>query len=434
MKKKRLNICLTITALIAAIAVVTVMFSALVKAASIDKVYTISGTTTNTSGSTNTLRIETRGDSVYVITGNTPNNMSTGTNRRVTQGCSFDNDDSVYEYDPACEYDENGTKVQRIIKNVGDFHSISSCRAIKVVYTQGKPGDIKIVGPEKLVRYLDVSCDNGELELSYQNGKVKNINNSVTVTCSSRGLNDLDLSTASKFIAQTPIKINGTLNIDLSSAASASIPAFQGKGLTIDCSSASSLNIPSITANSLNLDLASAAKFHTSDVNILGDVEIDLSSASNFNTSSILNCNRFTGSCSGAAGCNIQQLRAYSADIDCSSAANFRIPDGLNCNNNRVSVSASSTATISIDPVQAGSIILEATSQSNITLGKTSVNTVRIEASMSTVTLRGKGNTANIEAWSMARINAGEFSVGSATVDARNNAKITIKADRLNRQ
>lgn len=459
MNRKRLNICLLLLAAVLSAGVLTCM-----TARTPHRVHTIKGGThrgqhgssfstgngsstvttytdpgqvrTVISANGSTYEISQGGDSVYVIRGNGIRkgrmSQASARSKRTGQGLTFDNDDSVYEDDPGAT-ERYGGKTRRIIKGIGKFHALKASRSIRIIYTQGKPGDITVEGPEMFVRALEVENQDGNLELSLNCRSVNTgaTGYTVTVTCSSPGLSEVELQSAASLEVKGRLTVKGRINIDVSSASSVSIGELDCAMLLVDGSSAGSVRIPCVTAGELVIDTSSASSFTTSRISASGNVTLDASSASGI-TADVIECRSLLIDAGSASSVNVGTIRAAEAAIDVSSAAKCNIKGSIDVGKGRLQCTASSTATVEIGALQSIELQLGATSQSSLRIYGVNTTELRLDVQQSRVTLRGHGRRAFIEAGSTARVEAAEFDVDEATVEAGRYAEVAIKAAKIN--
>lgn len=370
-------------------------------------------------GNINNYKIREDKDGVTVITFDDSKSNRTSSRKANYNGY----DDPIYN---------DGKNMRRVIKNIGDFSAISASRAIKIVYTQSRPGEIVIEAPAKYAEAISLSNNRGVLEIR-NNYRGNNINGTIKVSCSSTRLRSIDLSTACTFESTTPIDAGGKFTLNLSSASNVNIPSLKCQLLTVDGSSASTVKIPYITSGDLNLDLSSASNFSATHIAASGKAIIDLSSASEVKVDR-LDCQNLTADCSSASKSNITNILATSADIDCSSASGFTVRENLICNgsNSFANLSSSSTASINISAVKAARSSLEAYSQSKVSVGYLSAGSVAMDVANSTIEVAGKATRADVSAGTMGYIEARNFDVGTADVEAARYAKVSIKAGHIN--
>ena len=370
----------------------------------------------NDDGNTSNYRVRKDKDGVSVITydGDQRSSSSsrTTTHTRKTQGKY---DDPLYDGGGSYVVKESGSANQtmkRVLKNLGDFSGITASRAINIVYTQGKPGEIIIEGPAKYVEKIEISKDNSgrlEIENNYR-GNIEG--NKVTVTCSSTTMKYLDLSTACNFTSTREIIVNSSFNIETSSASNVSIPNLHCQALNVDGSSASKIDINNVVSSNVNLDLSSAS-----------DAKIEQ-----------LECKTLDASCSSASTCKIRDIMANKVNVSCSSTASFYTRGAIVVYGTPgvADLTCSSMSKIEIDALQCKKAIFGSSSQSNMEVKLLDVDDVGIDVSNSNIELAGKAKYANITAGYLGIVNCRNLDVRTADVGAARNGKVTIKAANIN--
>lgn len=391
----------------------------------------------NDDGNTSNYRVRKDKDGVSVITydGDQRSSSSsrTTTHTRKTQGKY---DDPLYDGDRSYVVKESGSANQtmkRVLKNLGDFSGITASRAINIVYTQGKPGEIIIEGPAKYVEKIEIGKDNSgrlEIENNYR-GNIEG--NKVTVTCSSTTMKYLDLSTACNFTSTRAIKVNSSFNIETSSASNVSIPTLYCQTLNVDGSSASKIDINNVVSRNVNLDLSSASNFSAQQVYSSVAAELDFSSASDAKIER-LECNTLDASCSSASTCKIRDIIANKVNVSCSSTASFYTRGAIVVNGppGVADLTCSSMSKMEIGTLKGKKAIFGSSSQSNMEVKLLDVDDVGIDVSNSNIELAGKANYANITAGYLGIVNCRNLDVRNADVGAARNGKVTIKAANIN--
>ena len=391
----------------------------------------------NDDGNTSNYRVRKDKDGVSVITydGDQRSSSSsrTTTHTRKTQGKY---DDPLYDGGGSYVVKESGSANQtmkRVLKNLGDFSGITASRAINIVYTQGKPGEIIIEGPAKYVEKIEISKDNSgrlEIENNYR-GNIEG--NKVTVTCSSTTMKYLDLSTACNFTSTRAIKVNSSFNIETSSASNVSIPTLYCQTLNVDGSSASKIDINNVVSRNVNLDLSSASNFSAQQVYSSVAAELDFSSASDAKIER-LECNTLDASCSSASTCKIRDIIANKVNVSCSSTASFYTRGAIVVNGppGVADLTCSSMSKMEIGTLKGKKAIFGSSSQSNMEVKLLDVDDVGIDVSNSNIELAGKANYANITAGYLGIVNCRNLDVRNADVGAARNGKVTIKAANIN--
>lgn len=391
----------------------------------------------NDDGNTSNYRVRKDKDGVSVITydGDQRSSSSsrTTTHTRKTQGKY---DDPLYDGGGSYVVKESGSANQtmkRVLKNLGDFSGITASRAINIVYTQGKPGEIIIEGPAKYVEKIEIGKDNSG-RLKIENNYRGNIEgNKVTVTCSSTTMKYLDLSTACNFTSTRAIKVNSSFNIETSSASNVSIPTLYCQTLNVDGSSASKIDINNVVSRNVNLDLSSASNFSAQQVYSSVAAELDFSSASDAKIER-LECNTLDASCSSASTCKIRDIIANKVNVSCSSTASFYTRGAIvvNAPPGVADLTCSSMSKMEIGTLKGKKALFGSSSQSNMEVKLLDVDDVGIDVSNSNIELAGKANYANITAGYLGIVNCRNLDVRNADVGAARNGKVTIKAANIN--
>lgn len=221
-----------------------------------------------------------------------------------------------------------GNEVEATVKKtvkISDFSEIEASQGIKIIYKQGPNKHVAdIATTPSAEKYLKVEVNNNTLKAYYSNNEdsrnVK-IKGPTTIYVSSPELNEIDLSSAAHLSIDGTLKVNGNLEIDLSSA--------------------SSLDAETVNCRNLDVDLSSSAKVYIGK--LIGNLDADISSASS------ISVNTMEGI----------------LDTESSSAASLSIKSIKTSN---ISVAASSASSVSLDGILGGKISASATSGAKIKL------------------------------------------------------------------
>lgn len=150
-----------------------------------------------------------------------------------------------------------------------DVRKIDTATGIKVIYTQAKNTSVTLTAPANMLKYITVTAKDGELEcIRKSNSFTKSMRGvSITVTVSSPGLTDIDVSSGGSFVAQAPINMkDSSMDIDISSGGAISIASLTAGSLDLDASSGAAAKINGLTAKTVEADASSGAAISLSDV------------------------------------------------------------------------------------------------------------------------------------------------------------------------
>lgn len=172
----------------------------------------------------------------------------------------------------ASDSDDNSRASAKMITQTipaKDVRKIDTATGIKVIYTQAKKTSVTLTAPANMLKYITVTAKNGELECYRKSNSftksMRGVN--ITVTVSSPGLTDIDISSGGSFVAQTPINMNNSsMDIDISSGGALSIASLTAGSLDIDVSSGAAAKINGLTAKTVEADASSGAAISLSDI------------------------------------------------------------------------------------------------------------------------------------------------------------------------
>ncbi len=169
----------------------------------------------------------------------------------------------------ASDSDDNSrTSTEMITQTIPakDVRKIDTATGIKVIYTQAKNTSVTLTAPANMLKYITVTAKDGELEcIRKSNSFTKSMRGvNITVTVSSPGLTDIDVSSGGSFVAQAPINMkDSSMDIDISSGGAISIASLTAGSLDLDASAA---KINGLTAKTVEADASSGAAISLSDV------------------------------------------------------------------------------------------------------------------------------------------------------------------------
>ncbi|MBO5444664.1 MAG: DUF2807 domain-containing protein [Muribaculaceae bacterium] len=174
---------------------------------------------------------------------------------------------------------DSDATVKKTVK-ISDFDEIDASQGIKVVFTQGaNSGTAKISTTPSAADYLTVEVQGSTLHAYYKGTKKASIKGPSIIYVSSPVLREADLSSAARLEVKGDLNVDGSLDIDISSASSVIFGNVVCSELNIDASSAASLECGSVKGGNLDIDISSAGK--VSCTSFKGDsLKINSSSAS----------------------------------------------------------------------------------------------------------------------------------------------------------
>lgn len=193
----------------------------------------------------------------------------------------------------------NGNPITRTVA-VGNFHEIEASRAVKVIITDGQPGQVTVTAEENLMEYVSVRVHEGELEVTIKPAVSIVTREDIVVRVPDNGnIRSLEASSAAKILSEKPLEA-GELEVDASAAAMVRLD---------------------VKANSCDLDASSAA--HIAVRVEAQRVEADASSGSKI----ILQGTAHSASYEASSGAEIEasELTVQVADTEASSGANIRV-------------------------------------------------------------------------------------------------------------
>ena len=208
---------------------------------------------------------------------------------------------------------------------ISNFNEIEASQAIKVIFVQGpNEGVASISTTPSAEKYLKVEVKDNILKAYYANtdgNKDVKITGPSIIRVSSPTLNEVDLSSAANVTIEGDLKLNGNLEIDLSSA--------------------SSFKAGNITCTKLDVDFSSSASAYIAS--LTGDIDADMSSASSIEFANVKG--NLDAEASSAASITIDGITPSAIKAEASSAATIKIA-GISGGN--INASASSGAKIKL--------------------------------------------------------------------------------------
>lgn len=152
---------------------------------------------------------------------------------------------------------DSDATVKKTVK-ISDFDEIDASQGIKVVFTQGaNSGTAKISTTPSAADYLTVEVQGSTLHAYYKGTKKASIKGPSIIYVSSPVLREADLSSAARLEVKGDLNVDGSLDIDISSAASVALGNVACSELKIDASSASSVKCGSVKGSVLDIDISS---------------------------------------------------------------------------------------------------------------------------------------------------------------------------------
>ncbi len=198
---------------------------------------------------------------------------------------------------------EGKATIKKTVK-INDFDEIEASQGIKIIFVQApNNGTAEIATTPSAEKYLKIEVKDKTLKAYYTNPDLKkaNIKGPSIVRVSSPQINEVDLSSAANLTVEGDLKINGELEIDLSSAASLNAGTISCQKLDVETSSSASINIAGVK----------------------GDVEADASSASSISIGSAVG--NLDANASSAASINIDALKSQNISAVASSAGSINL-------------------------------------------------------------------------------------------------------------
>lgn len=214
--------------------------------------------------------------------------------------------------------------VNKTVK-ISDFNEIQASQAIKVIFVQGpNNGLASISTTPSAEKYLKVEVKDKTLKAYYANpdgNKDVKIKGPSIIKVSSPTLSEVSLSSAANITIESDLKLNGNLEIDLSSA--------------------SSFNAMNISCQTLDVDFSSSASGYIASLN--GDLDADMSSAASLEVARMKG--NFNAEASSASSITVDAITTSQAKAEASSAATIKLA-GISGGN--LDASASSGAKIKL--------------------------------------------------------------------------------------
>lgn len=214
--------------------------------------------------------------------------------------------------------------VNKTIK-IGDFNEIEASQAIKVVFVQGpNKGVASISTTPSAEKYLKVEVKDKTLKAYYVNTegmKDVKIKGPSIIKVSSLELNEIDLSSAANVTIEGELKLNGNLEVDLSSASSFNATKISCKKLDIDFSSSASAYIADLNGY-LDAELSSASSVEIAKMN--GNLDAEASSAASITINSITSSS-MKAEASSASSIKLSGISGGAINANASSGAKINL-------------------------------------------------------------------------------------------------------------
>lgn len=211
------------------------------------------------------------------------------------------------------------TKVYSITEK---YDEINVSRGIKVVYqvTAGT-ASADVTAPDNIIDYVEVSVKKGELRISLDEKVQVQGSINTTVVVSGPAIGEYSASSAGQITVESPVKLNGGLEVSSSSAANIVFNyEVTAKSVEIESSSASKVKMASITADKGEIEVSSAANVSIGAIKG-GNYELDCSSASSADLSG---CDLSHIEASASSGARITMSgKCDQAELDASSGASI---------------------------------------------------------------------------------------------------------------
>ncbi|MBD5355841.1 MAG: hypothetical protein HDR88_02400 [Bacteroides sp.] len=232
--------------------------------------------------------------------------------------------------------------VRKSIK-IGNFNKIEASQGISIIFTQGNfTGSAEIQTTPSAEQYLNVEVNKGVLEVRYKNPS-GNIQGPTIVRVQAPDLSDVELTSAASLTVEGSLKLNGKLEIDLTSAASVSLNTVTAVGLDIDQSSASTVTIGNLNLKTLSMDLTSASNANIGKVTAV-KMSVETTSAAECGIGGF-NGDRVVVEATSGSKIVVKDIKATEVDAEASSGANII----LSGQSGKISTGSSSGAKINKD-------------------------------------------------------------------------------------
>ncbi len=220
----------------------------------------------------------------------------------------------------------------------GNITGLDASYAYDVRVTQGNSNKIKVICPEYLEEYMDITSFNNILYLKMNIPRnfryTRNTNNKIIVEMEMKTINYINLSGASSVSAQGVFQTDN-LSYDLSGAASVKGINISGRYVNIDCSGASNLS-QNGSFGKMDIDCSGASKVnHKGNIN---EISGEISGATQFSytgNSSSINMEASGASKAALAG------RSKSVELSCSGASYINAKEMISENASTVASGAS---------------------------------------------------------------------------------------------
>lgn len=239
--------------------------------------------------------------------------------------------------------DASKATVKKSIK-IGNFSKIEATQGINIIFTQGGFTELaEVQTTPSAEKYLTIEVNKGVLQVHYRNNHHENINGPTIVRVQAPDLNEVDLTSAASLSVEGPLKLNGKLDIDLTSAASVNLNAVTATSLDIDQTSASTVTTGNLNLNTLSLDLTSASDANIGKVTAV-KLSVETTSAADCKISGF-NGDRLTAEATSGSKIVVTDIKATEVTAKASSGADIK----LTGESGKVSTSSSSGGSVNRD-------------------------------------------------------------------------------------
>lgn len=223
---------------------------------------------------------------------------------------------------------DTGSKVASKNIKIGDFSRIEVGQGIKVVFRQASnPGYAEVSASQKNLDRICIKMDGDELEISYKDdshSKTVALSDQVPtkVVIRSPKFVGADIRSGASLKVVGYISTDNDIEIEGSSAGSASFNTVVCRLLSLDCGSSASVNVKSLKGN-LDAETSSAATVKVE--RMLGKkLEVEASSASSISVLGI-RCESVDAEASSAAGITLSGVCAsFKKDVSSAASINSR--------------------------------------------------------------------------------------------------------------
>ena len=237
------------------------------------------------------------------------------------------------------EGNESEPSVKKTVK-ISDFNEIEASQAIKVIFVQGANNGIASISTTPSAeKYLKVEVKDKTLKAYYTNTdgiKDVKIKGPSIIKVASPELNEIDLSSAANVTIEGALKLNGKLEVDLSSASSFNASDITCQKLDVDFSSSASAYIANLNGY-LDADLSSASSIEIASLK--GNIDAEASSAASITINSIAS-SIITAEASSASSIKLSDISGGVVNASASSGAKIKLSGKADCLNHEASSGA----------------------------------------------------------------------------------------------